>query len=439
VNIYGLGGLTTITAQRGLFAEGRGAFGLGTANLVLNTPFIGDRSTTLIPSLAITTLGTILISSNGVAVADAGGGAPGATLAFNGESIRIEGTRLRATSGTLSLIAAEDVSISSGTVLETPGFEKQFGDAADSVRRSAPGGILRIISRTGNIDLAETSTLSVGGGKGNAGTLELLADEGVVALNATLDTVAREGAASFKLSTAGAFDLSGFLTTQSAAFRDILDIRTNAGDLVIAADQTLRLNQMRLTAGDGLVDVAGVVDVSGVNGGSIDLFGSDGVRVRSTAQLTAQASGYAATDSRRAKGGSVTLGTHNTGALAIDNGAVIDVRALRTADRLVPILRNGETFYSGVDGDQGGRFVLRAPVIEQAGADTVNATFAGSVVGAREIILEGFKRFDLETIAADTRCNNQSRHLESDNARCGPGQFLGGARRGHIGRICSRF
>ena len=52
-----------------------------------------------------------------------------------------------------------------------------------------------------------------------------------------------------------------------------------------------------------------------------------------------------------------------------------------------------------VAGGEGGKVTLRAPVIVQPGADTVNVAFAGSIAGAREIVLEGFKRFDLANLA----------------------------------------
>src|SRR3546814_5896804 len=63
--------------------------------------------------------------------------------------------------------------------------------------------------------------------------------------------------------------------------------------------------------------------------------------------------------------------------------------------------RNGETFYSFVAGDKGGTLNLRAPVIEQPGADSVNVGFAGVVNGVRQIVHEGFKWFALAAITAD--------------------------------------
>src|SRR3546814_9530882 len=102
-----------------------------------------------------------------------------------------------------------------------------------------------------------------------------------------------------------------------------------------------------------------------------------------------------------ATGGDVTLGTDDSGVISVESGAAIDVGAHRPGDRLVRMERNGETFYSFVAGDKGGTLNLRAPVIEQPGADSVNVGFAGVVNGARQIVIDGFKRFDLAAIAAD--------------------------------------
>src|SRR5262249_45585871 len=73
-----------------------------------------------------------------------------------------------------------------------------------------------------------------------------------------------------------------------------------------------------------------------------------------------------------------------------------------TRDRLVPIFRNGTIYYIYVPGDVGGTVHFRSPVIEQDGSgDTVNVFYDGTIKGATNITLEGFKKFDLAQIAAD--------------------------------------
>lgn len=78
--------------------------------------------------------------------------------------------------------------LANGAVLEAPGYAKTFGDSADPVTRSAPGGALTLAAQgAGGISLGN-ATLSVGGGAGNAGKLTLSAPNGAIDLGtAVLD------------------------------------------------------------------------------------------------------------------------------------------------------------------------------------------------------------------------------------------------------------
>nr|MBA3811016.1 filamentous hemagglutinin family protein [Caulobacteraceae bacterium] len=142
-------------------------------------------------------------------------------------------------------------------------------------------------------------------------------------------------------------------------------------------------------------------DVSGINGGSVGLYGAGGVHLEDGSRIDAHADGYGGTDTRQASGGTVTLGVDGSGAIQVDSGAVIDVSARDPGNRLVPLMRSNGVFYTYVPGDQGGNLILRAPVAPQGGAETVPVSFAGSVTGANNIVLEGFQRFDLGVLAND--------------------------------------
>src|SRR5262249_44396889 len=156
----------------------------------------------------------------------------------------------------------------------------------------------------------------------------------------------------------------------------------------------------------------------GINGGKVTLYGRTGVALEATAQINASATGYAADDTRQAKAGDVTLGTDfvsistaaptnpdlsvngTSGSITVDHGARIDVSARHSDARLVPYFANGIKYYNYVAGDQGGTVTLRAPVtLDANGHQTVNVKVdsASSIVGAREIDLVGFKRWDLKT------------------------------------------
>jgi filamentous hemagglutinin family protein len=405
---YGFGGRETLAATTGIFAEGSATFDAGSGELDLQSPFIGDRALALapgesaaIPDLSFVSTGAVLISNPGGAPAGTFDGTPGATLSISGDSVTISGTTLRATAGTLDILAAHGVTVGSGAVLSTPGYAKNFGDSADPYIVYAPGGLLHLTAVDGNIDLQSGSLLSVGGDIGTAGTLELSAPQGNVAFDGTLDAQAPGGGASFVLDQKGAFSLANFGSRFGNQFDGTIAIRTATGDLVLASGDTLKGQNVLLTADGGSVDISGTIDVSGVNGGTVNLFGLDGVTLESGSVIDAHAVGYGLHDTRQAHGGNVEIGTDGNGIITVDSGATIDVSALQKGDRLVPILRNGKTYYIFAPADVGGSVEFRAPVIDGSDGETVNVFYDGTIDGASQIVLQGFERFDLAKIAAD--------------------------------------
>ncbi len=404
--IYGAGQSVNLTAPGGVFFQGQGALDVGAAPLSIQTTYLGDQAEspivgvpTVLPSLAITTTGFLTLSNPSGAAAPDVSGIPGATLTLSGQDLSFTGVDVRATAGTLTLTSASGISVGAGAVLETPGFSKSFGDAADPFSVTAPGGLLTLTASNGDIVLAPNSTLSVGGGVGDAGSLILDAGKGSVAFGGTVNGSAPTGGANFSLNEAGAFDLAGFQTATKGAFNGDLIVQTGSGDLVLTSGQTIIAANVNLTANGGAVDIAGTIDVSGINGGDVGLFGAGGVTLESTALIAARASGYGPTDTRQATGGQVELGTAGAGALTIASGAVIDVSATDTAPRIVEGEENGLVTYNYVAADQGGTVTLRAPVIGADNAETVNVSFAGAIKGAGDVVLEGYKAYDLGAIA----------------------------------------
>ena len=105
----------------------------GAANLVIDTPFVGDRGTGLadatLPSLTLVTTGAVAINNPDPGAAfTAPAGTPGSTLSIGGQTISVSGSTLRATAGFLKLNAADGVSIANGALLEVPGYTRTFGD-----------------------------------------------------------------------------------------------------------------------------------------------------------------------------------------------------------------------------------------------------------------------------------------------------------------------
>lgn len=432
IRTAGFGGGVSLTAPGGVTFDGaddsilfvtavpvnpiaavtNGAAGLdaGTAPLVIATPFLGDRALPLLPGksavlprLALATSGALTLTgvAGATVAAVAAAGTPGARLAFGGDTVSITDTQVVATAGTLDVRGANGIALAGTASLATPGYSKVFGDAADPTTVSAPGGLLRLTAANGAIKLGQNTRLSVGGAQGKAGELRLVAANGAVDANGILDAAAPGGGGLFTLVSRGGFDLGKFAGGAAKGFDQRIDIRTGTGDLALGAGQRLTSRVVKLTADGGADSIAGTIDTSGVNGGQIALYGANGVTLAATGKLLARARGYGANDSRQAKGGDVTIGTDGGGAIALAAGSTIDVSAARPGDRLVADVRAGVTYYRLALGDQGGTLSIRAPIVGAAGANTVNVGAAGTVVGARDVRLEAFRRFDLAAIAAN--------------------------------------
>jgi hypothetical protein len=361
--------------------------------------------------------------------------------------------------------------VEDSAIIETPGFEQTFG-TLDRVAKAAPGGRIRLESRAGAL-IAEAGTiLSVGAvvepakaqsewmRQGNAGTLELIAPRGqsLNAIAATLDgrgNAALDGSGgSLTVDLGSNFDFVAYATRLAEfGFTGDLSITTRSGDLALNQKDTLTARSVRLAAENGEVRIYGIIDTAGTSGGDIALFGRKGVTLHDTAQLIAAARGYGYdsrsetwtnTDSRVARAGDVTLGTEDTGHLEVRSGALIDLRALQTEDRIakgftanrvVPVLVGGQEFYLNAEADQGGTLTLRAPVFGNSASGytiNVNVASASSVRGASNIFLEGFRRFDLAAIAvADANLASsaiKSVTIEGNTARIDPrGRFFADA------------
>ena len=402
----GFGGGVALNASGGLFARGEGGLNVGTASLTIDAPVIADRSfaqpdatlTTVVPTeMSLVAGGAITIVDSSTTELKPFERTPGAIISIKGASVSVEGTRISASAGLVDIAATSgDVTLANGALIETPGYEKVFGD----VIRSASAGSVRLRSDRGDVTIGETARVAVGGSVGKAGSLALVAQNGEVVIRGEIDGSAKEGDASILVDTGGAFDLESFAAlAASKNFDGRVAVFSGQGDLVLGSGQTIKAESVTLGADGGAVDLAGRIDTSGVNGGDVSLFGQTGVRLRDGALIDTGATGYAANDSRRAKSGSVTISVGAGGSIALDQGSTIDVTADRSDARLVAARREGQTYYRYVAADQGGAVTLRAPVIERDGSDTVDVAANGRVVGAYDIVLEAYKTWDLDAIA----------------------------------------
>lgn len=462
---YGFDSAVAITARAGAYYEGKGTFDVGGAALSLTTPFLVDRGTGAMPTDKSVQADLTMLTTNTLTVSAPAGStpaapstplAPGARLAFGTltsptRSVSIDNVLLRASAGTIDIKAQGDIALTGATTLATPGYSQKFGETADQVTVSAGGGTVALLSKTGGIDLGSASRISIGGTTGKAGTLKLIAAQGNVALGGTIDASAPDAGASFTLDNGlGSFDFSAFAANSGSAFTGDVAIRTGAGDLNLNAGQSLKLASLSLTADGGAASINGTIDTSGVNGGDIALFARDGVTLGQTAVLDTHADGYADTDTRQASAGDITLGVSGSGAIAVANGARLDMSTRRLNDRLVahqqvdPRTQNRITAYTYVEADKGGALLLRAPVISQSGGDTVNIGFAGSVTGARGVTVEGHRSYDLANVAANSSFSgvtvaNNVATLDVGATAAGKANFLADTSAGTLANFIRTF
>lgn len=402
--IYGADSVTLATTD-GLVERGVGALDVIAADLSVSAPFLGDGApafaTRTAPSLALTTsAGFTFTGAPAPADFARPAGTPGSGLSIAAASIGIDGGELRATAGHLLLAATGGVSIGGGAILATPGYSKGFGDAVDPTTTPAPAGRLELTAG-GAIAIGDDSRLVLGGGSGAAATLALTAASLSANLGTIVDAQAPAGGASLELDTGGAFDLTAFVLGAGRAFTGEMRIRSGSGDLALESGATLTASAVRLTADGGAILDAGRIDTSGAEGGDVSLYGAGGVHLAAGAVIDAHAQGYGAMDTRQARAGNVTLGVTGDGAIAVDSGALIDVSATQSQNRLVPMNRTNGTYYTFVAADQPGTVTFRAPVVNLGGKDTVNVAVAsGAVSDARSVVVEGLRAFDLSQWAA---------------------------------------
>ncbi|MDE5457055.1 filamentous hemagglutinin N-terminal domain-containing protein [Bradyrhizobium sp. CSA112] len=357
-----------LTGTTRIVGEGNGSLDAGNAAVTLFTPLLTGRGGA---GQSLTTTGGLTVAAYGTTAPARDQDSLGARWSLTGGSV-VFGGRADALGGAVELTATHgDVILTEGALIDVGGFSKQFFDVAEytdagRIALTAFGGSVRM--RTGAVlDLAAQP------GGGGAGSLAITSDGSQLVLDGTIRAQAAAGqrGGSFSLDVA---QLSNFAALNQrlneAGFSKSRGFRIRTGDITV--DGTTVTESFTLAADHGRVTIAGAIDARARYGGSIAIYGGNGLTMTNTAVLRA-----GATDSADHLGsGRVTLGISD-GTLAVQGG-VIDVA-----------------------GGEGGKVTLRAPVIVQPGADTVNVSFAGSIAGAREIVLEGFKRFDLASLASN--------------------------------------
>lgn len=329
---------------------------------------------------AISAAGDLTTAATGSAPATAA--AMGGKLELTGASVTHAGridlpagiVRLRATQG--------DVTLADGSAILAGGQALNFADT----QAFAPGGSVQLVSEQGKVSAKATSLIDVAGhvAGGDAGALTVQA-AGDADLAGTLRGDAANGYESGRFTVEadhlgdGANDFSALnARLEAGGFHASRSVRARKGDIDIAATDVVRARNVRVSADQGDINVAGMVDASGAKGGRIELYAGHDLNLTGSARLRARATdSLAAARGTAGEGGAVVLGSGDTGTLNLAAGSLIDVST------------------PAGSAARAGRVTLRA-ARTGAGAGTGVALGArdGRIVGAETVDVEAFKVYD---------------------------------------------
>jgi filamentous hemagglutinin family protein len=373
----GGGGSLALAADRLVFAGGDfavggfDAFGVQAASAVLargdSTVRSGGALDVLTPVLAGDPGSQLTLAAPGREVAlrrpaaatlPQNVGAVGAALEVSGAAVTAD-TALLYPAGRVRLVADDGVTLGSNAVVDVSG--RRLGFAGERV--DVPGGAVEVVARSGGVQFEAGSRVDVSAGTGSAaaGSLRILAG-GEAGLAGVLAGGAGDAGRSglFDLVAAGIDSLGNLAASLAAGgFGRFVGIETTAGDLSLAAGETLRANEVVVAASGGSLTVDGQVDASASGGGGrIALAARDDLTVGATAVLDARATGASG-----AGGGIFLASTAGDASLLVGSRLRLD----------------------GAGGDAGGELLVR---VARDGNDARLAAFDATIEGASKTILE---------------------------------------------------
>ncbi|MEP6605574.1 MAG: filamentous hemagglutinin, partial [Nitrosospira sp.] len=316
----------------------------------------------------------------------------GTDLTFNTEAIL--------PSGQLKLTAtADNLTLGANAAANTAGRSVAFFD----VERASPGGIVELASTNGNVAVQTGAQVNVSAAPGgDAGKVIVRAANGTATLAAGSLQGAALAEAGGSRGEGGRFDLdvgalTDFSTLNTALNQGVFDgartLRVRTGDVSVAASDTVRAKDIHIAVDGGKLAVAGRVDASGGDAGSISLYARNDVKVLASAKLDAYASGNGK------NGGEVEIGT-TQGRLSLATGSTVDVRG-----------------GGGAQAGEGGEVLLRAPRTGGgAGNEVAVDGISSNISGARSVVVEAVKVYDNITTLTNTGAGGGTLSLDTVNA-----------------------
>ena len=287
---------------------------------------------------------------------------PGGTLSLAADAVRIAGD-IVAPSGLVRIRANSNLTMSGSASVDTSGMAV----TAAGRQIGTPGGDITL-SSGGALVLDAGTRLAVDGGKNAAaGRIALnaaAAAEVLATLHAAADAGSTGGAFSLRAGNLG--DFAGLVDRlHSGGFTEAQNVSVAAGDLRLAADQSVRSRQVDWSTDSGTIEIAGNLDApSGAQRGAIRLSAGSAVIIAGTGRLRADAS------SPQQRGGSIELATTGQDVRVL-SGAIVSARGGVPGDLSItaPALTN-DVAISALAGDFSGvGHVVVKPVVSANIAD----------------------------------------------------------------------
>lgn len=379
-SLAGFGALAVSASSR-ISLRDSGSFDAAGANLSFTAPTLLSGTGS---NQSITTTGDFTLAgtapNNALVPGEQGG-----VFALTARSINLAANaNIQAISGGVTLTstsasaASANITMGANARIQAGGFVSTFFD----VSKAVGGGQVQLFANQGSIDLDPTARIDVSSpaaAPGLAGQIVLSAANGsILSAGGAFDmaviagNLAGDGGGRLAINSQS---LGATTISLPSLFDTSIDLRLAQGNIELGSD--IRAASVTITADGGALTIGRIIDSSGTKGGTISLFGRDGVVLTPNARLLATASDA---DSH---GGEILIGTRGTGILDLQGG-LIDVSNTANAAN-------------------GGTVRLRAPLIG-AGLNDVairssqngagNFAIQTEIRGASSIIVEAYRTFE---------------------------------------------
>src|SRR5262249_35977935 len=319
-------GQTSIAARESLIGSGAGKLPRDGALSLTAGRITAEAGS----SLALAASGDVTISQPAMAPAFSRALEGGGHFSISGASVA-QGGRFDLPSGTLALTASSgNLTLSAGSVINLGGYTRRFADK----EVFGPAGVVALSAAAGDVIIAPGAVLDVSNPRaGDAGTIRVSAPLGTLSGTGTLAGAAAAGyqGGGFSADVGTLPDLAALNAALNAGgFTQSRQLRVRAGDLALAAGETMRAHEVKLVTDTGHIAIAGTIDASGpAGGGRIELAAGSSLTLAEGSVLTAAgtSTGIGAADAF-ADGGLVRVENRDyAGRLVFASGATIDVSA----------------------------------------------------------------------------------------------------------------